>query len=94
MGIVFDFDDEPRKMKPGTRIVFSKLDFIVDRFGDLRLREPELTEREQQSLQIRAFAARLERAVNGGPLAIAHHLTCHGVGGHYCTFIATNYSPK
>ena len=47
MGIIFDFDDEPRKMQPGRRIVFSKLDFIVDLFGDLRLREPESTEREE-----------------------------------------------
>jgi hypothetical protein len=53
MRIVFDFGDEPEKMQPGMRIVFGKLDFIVDRFGDLRLQEPEPTEREEeQSLQI------------------------------------------
>ena len=51
MGIVFDSSDEPEKMQPGTRIVFSQLDFIADRFGDLRLREPEPTEwEEEQSL--------------------------------------------
>jgi hypothetical protein len=37
MGIVFDFGDEPEKIRLGTRIVFGKLDFIADRFGDLRL---------------------------------------------------------
>jgi hypothetical protein len=37
MGIVFDFSDEPEKIWPGTRIIFGKLDFITDRFGDLRL---------------------------------------------------------
>jgi hypothetical protein len=26
MGIIFDFGDEPKKMQPDTRIVFSKLD--------------------------------------------------------------------
>jgi len=58
MGIIFDFGDEPEKMQPDMRIVFGKLDFIANRFGDLRLREPKPTEREEeQSLQIRAFAA-------------------------------------
>jgi hypothetical protein len=37
MGIVFDFGDEPEKMQLGTRIVFGKLDFISNRFRDLRL---------------------------------------------------------
>jgi hypothetical protein len=79
MGIVFDFGVEPEKMQLGTKIVFSKLDFIADQFGDLRLQELEPTEREEeQSLQIRAFAARLEESVNGGPLAITRHLACHG----------------
>jgi hypothetical protein len=79
MGIIFDFGDEPEKMQPGTRIIFNKLDFIADRFGDLRSQEPELTEREEeQSLQIRGFAAGLEKAVDEGPLAIARHLTRHG----------------
>ena len=48
MGIVFDFSNEPEKMEPGMRIVFGKLDFIADRFRDLRLQEPELTEREEE----------------------------------------------
>jgi hypothetical protein len=53
MEIVFNFGDEPTKMHPSTRIVFGKLDFITNRFRDLHLREPELTEREEeQSLQI------------------------------------------
>ena len=53
MGIVFNFGDEPEKMQPDMRIVFGKLDFIANRFGDLRLREPKPTEREEeQSLQI------------------------------------------
>jgi hypothetical protein len=37
MGIVFDFGDKLAKMKPGMRIVLGKLDFVTDRFGDLRL---------------------------------------------------------
>jgi hypothetical protein len=37
ISIVFDFGNKPEKMQPGTRIVFGKLDFITDRFGDLRL---------------------------------------------------------
>jgi hypothetical protein len=37
MGIIFDFINEPKKMQPGTRIIFGKLDFIADRFRDLRL---------------------------------------------------------
>jgi hypothetical protein len=37
MGIVFNFDDELEKMQPSTRIIFGKLDFIADRFKDLRL---------------------------------------------------------
>jgi hypothetical protein len=78
MGIVFDFGDKLEKMQSGMRSVFGKLDFIVDRFGDLCLQEPEPTEREEeQSLQIRAFAAGLEKAIDGGPLAIARHLTRH-----------------
>ena len=48
MGIVFDLGDEPKKMQPGTRFVFGKLDFIADLFGDLRLREPEPTKREEE----------------------------------------------
>ena len=40
MGIIFDFDDEPRKMQLGRRIVFSKLDFIVDWFGTCASRSP------------------------------------------------------
>jgi hypothetical protein len=72
MGIVFDFGDEPEKMQPGMRIVFGNLDFIAEQFGDLRLQEPEPIEREEeQSLQIRAFTAGLEKAIDGGPLAIA-----------------------
>ena len=47
-GIVFDFSDEPEKMQPGTTIIFSKLDFNADRFEDLRLQEPEPTEREEE----------------------------------------------
>ena len=46
MGIVFDFGDEPEKMQMGTRIIFGKLDFIADRFGDQRLQEPEPIELE------------------------------------------------
>jgi hypothetical protein len=30
IGIVFDFGDKPKKMQPGTRIIFGKLDFIAD----------------------------------------------------------------
>jgi hypothetical protein len=79
MGTVFDFDDEPEKMRPGTRIVFGKLNFITNRFGDLRLHEPGPTEREEeQSLQIRAFVTGLEEAVDGGPLTITCHLTHYG----------------
>jgi hypothetical protein len=79
MGIVFDFGDKLEKMQSGMRSVFGKLDFIVDRFGDLCLQEPEPTEREEeQSLQIRAFAAGLEKAVDEGLLAIARHRTHHG----------------
>jgi len=37
MGIIFDFCDEPENMQPGTRIVFGKIDFIADWFGDLRV---------------------------------------------------------
>ena len=48
MGIVFDFSDELEKVQPGTRIVFGRLDFIANRFGDLRLQEPEPTEREEE----------------------------------------------
>jgi hypothetical protein len=44
MGIVFDFGDEPKKTQLGTRIVFGKLDFIANQFGDLCLWEPEPTE--------------------------------------------------
>jgi hypothetical protein len=44
MGIVFNFGNEPEKMQSGEKITFGKLDFIADRFGDLRLQEPELTE--------------------------------------------------
>ena len=57
MGIVFNFGDKPEKMRPGMRIVFDKLDFIVDQFVALRLHDREPTEREEeQSLQICAFA--------------------------------------
>jgi hypothetical protein len=33
-----------------------------------------LTEKEEKSLQIHAFATGLEEAIDKGPLAIAHHL--------------------
>jgi hypothetical protein len=53
LGIVFNFSDEPKKMQPDEKITFGKLDFIADRFGDLRLQEPERTEREEErSLQM------------------------------------------
>ena len=47
-GIIFNFGDELEKMQPGTRIVFGKLDFITDRFGDLCLQEPEPIEQEEE----------------------------------------------
>ena len=79
MGIIFNFIYEPEEEQSGKRITFGKLDFIADRFRDLRLQEPEPTEwEEEQSLQIRAFAAGLEEAVDGEPLAIARHLARHG----------------
>ena len=66
-------------MKPGKKITFGKLDFIAARFGDLRLQELEPTEKqEERSLQIRAVTAGLEEVVDGGPLAIARHLSHHG----------------
>jgi hypothetical protein len=78
MGIIFDFGDELEKMRPGTGIVFGKLDFIADWFRDLRLLEPEPAEREEeQSLQIHPFTTRLEETIDGGPLTIAHHLARH-----------------
>ena len=48
MGIVFNFSDELEKMQLGTRIAFGKLDFITERFRDLRLQEPEPTEQEEE----------------------------------------------
>ena len=44
----------------------------------MHLQEPEPTEQEEQSLQIRAFAIELEEAVYGGPLAITRHLARYG----------------
>jgi hypothetical protein len=35
-------------MQPSTRIIFGKLNFIVDRFRDLRLQEPEPIKREEE----------------------------------------------
>ena len=37
IGIIFDLGDKLEKMQPSTRIVFSKLDFITNWFGDLHL---------------------------------------------------------
>jgi hypothetical protein len=48
MEIIFNFGDEPTKMQPSTRIIFGKLDFITNRFRDLQLREPKLTEQEEE----------------------------------------------
>jgi hypothetical protein len=45
MGIILNFGDELEKMRPGKKITFGKLDFMTDWFRDLRLQEPELTER-------------------------------------------------
>lgn len=50
-------------MRPGTRIVLSKPDFIASWFGDLLLQEPKPTG--------------LEEAADEGPLAIACHLSHH-----------------
>jgi hypothetical protein len=74
MGIVFNFGDEPEEEQPGKRITFGKLDFIADQFGDLCLREPEPTEKGEQSLRICAFAARLEEDVDAGPDPLRRYL--------------------
>ena len=74
MGIIFNFSDELEMMQSSTRIVFSKLDFITDRLGDLRLHEPESAEWEEESLQIRAFAAGLEEAMDRGPGTLIRYL--------------------
>jgi hypothetical protein len=49
MGIIFNFGNKPEKMQPGEKITFGKLDFIADWFGDLRLQQPEPTNRRRNS---------------------------------------------
>ena len=74
MGIVFNFGDTPEEEQPGKRITFGKLDFIADQLRDLCLQEPEPAEEGEQSLQIRAFTAGLEEAVDTGPDALLKYL--------------------
>jgi hypothetical protein len=73
MGVIFNIGDELEQEQPGKRITIGKLDFIVDQYKDLCLQEPEPT-KEEQSLQICAFAARLEEAVNTGPDTLVVYL--------------------
>ena len=50
MGVIFNFGDELERVQLGKKIIFGKLDFITDQFGDLCLQEPEPTEEGKQSL--------------------------------------------
>lgn len=78
MGIIFKFGDHGDKMQPSEKITIGKLNFITDRLGNLRLQEPESPkEEEARPPLVHAFVAGLEEAVDGGPIAIAHHLTQH-----------------
>jgi hypothetical protein len=78
MGIVFNFGDHGDKMQPSEKITFGKLNFITDRLGNLRLQEPESPEEEEaRPPLVHAFVARLEEAMDGGPLTFTHHLTRH-----------------
>ena len=74
MGVIFNIGGEPEREQLGKRITFGKLDFMADQYTDLCLQEPEPTKEGEQSLQIHAFTAGLEEAMDAGPNILAVYL--------------------
>jgi hypothetical protein len=75
MGIIFNFNDM-KKMQPVAEITFGSLDFVTDQLGNWYLQEHELAmQEEEQSPSICMFLARLENAMEVGPIGVG---TPHG----------------
>jgi len=75
MGLVTRIHDDVNQVQTDNKIAFNRMAFVADQLGNLHLQDPKpyLQEEEQPSF-VRPFLARLEDAMEAGPVELAHHM--------------------
>lgn len=74
MGIIFNFNDSDN-LHPGAEITFSSLEFIVDRYGVLRLQEPKpVIPKAEEPSSIYMFVQGFEDVVATGAPTLTQYM--------------------
>jgi hypothetical protein len=75
MGLITRLDDDVNRIQLGDNISPGDMAFVTDRFGNLRLQDPErYIQAKEQSPSVRLYLAEHRSAMEAGPIKLAHHM--------------------